>query len=206
MGTKRFGIVGFGTAGITAALFLARAGHKVTVFERFPEPRAVGAGILLQPTGMEVLRRLDLLSELEKTAARIDALDGRTPAGKCVVDVSYSHLAVDCYALGVHRANLLNVLHAAAEDVGVEMLWDVEVTAVRQKTGGAASLVLSNGDEMDGFDGVVIANGTQSRLREQLRIPQSASLILGGHFGRSVLRLLTSTVTRFSNAMPGLPS
>lgn len=52
-------VVGAGTAGAASAFFLARAGHRVTVFERVPIPSAVGAGILLQPTGMQVLQSLE---------------------------------------------------------------------------------------------------------------------------------------------------
>ena len=48
-------IVGYGTAGQAAALLLARDGHRVEVFERAPEPGPVGAGFLLQTTGLQVL-------------------------------------------------------------------------------------------------------------------------------------------------------
>ena len=56
------GIIGGGTAGSAAAVFLARAGHRVTLYERVPEPRPVGAGITIQPTGLHVLCRLGALS------------------------------------------------------------------------------------------------------------------------------------------------
>jgi len=45
-------VVGCGVAGQAAAILLADAGHKVTIFERFAEPHPVGAGLLLQPTGL----------------------------------------------------------------------------------------------------------------------------------------------------------
>ena len=41
-------IVGAGFAGLASAVLLARQGHRVTVYEKFREPRAVGAGILIQ--------------------------------------------------------------------------------------------------------------------------------------------------------------
>ena len=56
------GIVGCGTAGQAAALFLARAGHRVTLYERVTEPGPVGAGIISQPSGMAVLAELGLLA------------------------------------------------------------------------------------------------------------------------------------------------
>jgi 2-polyprenyl-6-methoxyphenol hydroxylase-like FAD-dependent oxidoreductase len=48
----KIGIAGCGTAGPAAAILLKRQGHAVTVSERAPECRAVGAGFLLQPTGL----------------------------------------------------------------------------------------------------------------------------------------------------------
>ncbi|TIS71130.1 MAG: FAD-dependent oxidoreductase, partial [Mesorhizobium sp.] len=45
-------IAGAGPAGLAAALYLKRAGHRVTIFERFDEPKPVGSGLILQPTGL----------------------------------------------------------------------------------------------------------------------------------------------------------
>ena len=42
---------------------VCRSRPRVTVFERFAEPRPIGAGLLLQPTGLAVLRALGLADE-----------------------------------------------------------------------------------------------------------------------------------------------
>ena len=55
MPTRSIAIVGCGFAGAAAALFLARDGHRVTVFEAVADPGPVGAGLLIQPTGALVL-------------------------------------------------------------------------------------------------------------------------------------------------------
>ena len=59
----RVAVVGLGTAGSAAALFLARAGHAVTIFEATSASKLgdYGAGIGIQPIGLTVLRRLGLL-------------------------------------------------------------------------------------------------------------------------------------------------
>jgi 2-polyprenyl-6-methoxyphenol hydroxylase-like FAD-dependent oxidoreductase len=54
----RIAIVGYGTGGQAAAIFLARDGHDVEVFERSDVLKPVGAGFLLQPTGLSVLTAL----------------------------------------------------------------------------------------------------------------------------------------------------
>lgn len=45
-------IAGCGPCGLAAALLLHRAGHHVTLFERFDTPRPIGSGLMLQPTGL----------------------------------------------------------------------------------------------------------------------------------------------------------
>ena len=72
MGEKRIAIVGCGVAGQAAALFLSRAGHKVTILERFERPAPVGAGLLLQPSGLAVLKRLGLHEQAVARSLRAD--------------------------------------------------------------------------------------------------------------------------------------
>ncbi|MDZ3824617.1 MAG: FAD-dependent monooxygenase, partial [Pseudoxanthomonas sp.] len=71
-------IVGYGTAGQAAAVLLAADGHVPEVFERVPWPGPVGAGFLLQPTGLAVLWRMGLLDTVLGHGRRIGRLYGRT--------------------------------------------------------------------------------------------------------------------------------
>ena len=83
------GIIGCGTAGSAAAVFLARAGHRVTLYERVPSPGPVGAGITLQPTGLHVVCRLGLYGHLVSRGARIDRLLCESKKRKSLVDLTY---------------------------------------------------------------------------------------------------------------------
>ncbi len=103
----RIGIIGCGIAGQAAAIGLARDGHDVTVVERFAAARPVGAGLLLQPSGLQVLERLGARDEAERWGAPIQELDGGTPRGRRVLDLNYGAL----HGLGIHRAALFNLLH-----------------------------------------------------------------------------------------------
>ena len=67
-------IVGYGSGGQAAALALAQRGHRVQVFERVPNPSPVGAGFLLQPTGLQALWQLGLLKDVCALGARVDRL------------------------------------------------------------------------------------------------------------------------------------
>ena len=83
-------IAGAGPAGLAAALYLKRAGHLVTIFERFDEPKPVGSGLILQPTGLTVLADLGLLDDILALGSRIDWLHGAdAKTGRTVRDVRY---------------------------------------------------------------------------------------------------------------------
>jgi 2-polyprenyl-6-methoxyphenol hydroxylase-like FAD-dependent oxidoreductase len=85
----RIGIIGCGVAGQASAIALARAGHDVSVFERFETARPLGAGLLLQPSGLSALARLGLREQAESWGARVSELDGRIASGKRVLDLAY---------------------------------------------------------------------------------------------------------------------
>jgi 2-polyprenyl-6-methoxyphenol hydroxylase-like FAD-dependent oxidoreductase len=175
MPARHFAIAGSGTAGLTAATTLARLGYRVTLFERSSEPLALGAGILLQPAGIAVLEGLGLRQQVSARASRVDRLNGRNQHGRLVMDVSYAALGQDVHGLGVHRANLLQVLYQAAISAGVEIMHGAEISNFSDPCASQLRVELVDGSSHGGFDGLIIANGTQSRLRARLPVKQSVA-------------------------------
>ena len=57
-------ICGGGCAGPALAYWLARTGHDVTIVERFPALRAIGAQIDIRGQGVEVIKRMGLDSAI----------------------------------------------------------------------------------------------------------------------------------------------
>lgn len=172
MQTYKIAIVGSGISGLSAGQRLAKIGHEVTVFERFDEPQSIGAGILLQPSGLVALEMLGLLEPIEAKAARIDALLGETKRGQRIMDVRYADVWPAAYALGIHRGNLFSVLYDAAIAAGVQLQCATEISGIDPLDNGRY-ICRSRGGKMFGeFDGVIIANGTQSRLRACLNVKQ----------------------------------
>lgn len=152
MNTSRVGVVGCGTAGAAAALLLARAGHAVTVLERVAEPKPVGAGIIVQPTGQAVLARLGLLDRIAARSSPIDRLYLRTSGGRTLVDLHYAELEPSWRGLGVHRGVLFAALHdAVTREPSIELHAGVTVRSL---------------GELGTFDLVIVADGTLSQLRD----------------------------------------
>jgi salicylate hydroxylase len=162
--TLDIAVAGCGPAGLAAALLLARDGHRVTLFERFDAPRPLGSGLMIQPTGLAVLRDLGLADALLAHGARVDRLFGRTAGGRTVLDVRYRALGRGAgFGVGVHRASLFHVLHRAVADAGLPVETGRTV-AGNAEAGGGRRLLFDGGGSAGPFDLVVDALGTRTPL------------------------------------------
>ena len=115
----RIVIAGAGTTGLAATAFLTRAGHEVRLFERFSQPRPLGAGILLQPTGLACLAHLGLDDAAIGLGAKIEAIEGKTALGRTVLDIGYAQLAPHYFGIGIHRGALFDILYREVLRLGV---------------------------------------------------------------------------------------
>lgn len=163
-GTKRrmrIGIVGYGTAGQAAALFLARDGHAIEIFERSPQLRPVGAGFLLQPTGLGVLDALGLGTAAQARGARIARLHGANAVGRAVMDMRYADLDANAFGLGMTRNALFSLLHERCREVAA-IRTGVRVVAIAEDE---RHLVDADGAAHGPYDLIVAADGSHSALR-----------------------------------------
>ena len=143
---------------------LARQGRDVVVFERFEQAGPVGAGFMLQPTGLAVLDALGLTPAVEAMAQPIDHIFGREARrGRIVLDVRYDDLHRPRPALGVHRAALFDVLHRACVEAGVRFETGREMVAAE-----AGRLSDGRGVASPAFDLVIDASGARSRIAATL--------------------------------------
>lgn len=159
-GCLRIAIVGYGTAGQAAALFLSAQGHRLSIFEQAPTLGPVGAGFLLQPTGLGVLDRLGLSKAILERGQRIERLYGATPRGRRVMDMCYRDHTPDCFGLGLTRGSLFGVLHDAYGGAA-----DIATGTRIDGIEGGDSLRDSEGRSHGPFDLIVVADGAHSRLR-----------------------------------------
>jgi 2-polyprenyl-6-methoxyphenol hydroxylase-like FAD-dependent oxidoreductase len=164
------GIIGCGTAGGAAAIFLARAGHRVTVYEAVPEPEAIGAGIIVQPTGMQVLSRLGVLGRVLSRGARLASLRCETITGRPVVDIAYADVHPELFGLGMHRGVLFRALFEEAERAGALIRCGVKIEDFDRERRGRPRPMTANGKRFGPHDLVIVADGARSQLRDDVAI------------------------------------
>lgn len=163
--TLNIGIIGCGTAGLAAAIFLGRQGHNLTLFEKFSAPLPLGAGLLLQPTGLEVLRRLGLLGDALRLGARIDHLYGKTSEGRPIFDIRYNELSPHIHGLGIQRGTLFHLLYSEVEKQNYLLHGDTTIQRVDQDSFGAWAVTLKN-QRYGPFDLIIDASGLRSLVRD----------------------------------------
>lgn len=166
MRTLDVGVIGCGTAGPAAALFLSRAGHAVTVYERVEDPKPVGAGIILQPTGQAVLARLGLADEVIRRGARLDGLRVHRHDKTPLLQLSYAHVDASLFGVGLHRGVLFQVLYGAVVREKIPLRLGVSCERLEVDR-GRYFIVDAGGMRWGPHDLIVVADGARSRLRDE---------------------------------------
>lgn len=182
MKARSIAVVGAGPAGLAVALYLHRAGHRVTIFERFEEVRPIGSGLILQPTGLTVLHDLGLLDAILALGARIDRLHGTDArSGRTVLDVRYDALRGGRFGMAVHRAALFGVLHTAVLAAGIPIETGTDIVDCND-----GRLIGADGSERGSFELIVDASGARSVLRARCEVPGEPRPLAYGAFWASL--------------------
>lgn len=176
-------VVGGGLAGSSLALFLARRGVEVELFEQatFPREKACGEGLL--PSGVDVLRRLDLVQAVAGQPLRgvCHHVAGGSVRASFVPDARGNPRV----GIGQRRSHLDRVLFEAALASGVRARQGVAVSAVRVESEG---VVVVAGGLVRRARYVVAADGARSTVCRCLgiaRTPGPERLGVRAHFQRS---------------------
>ncbi|WP_181801196.1 FAD-dependent monooxygenase [Streptomyces shenzhenensis] len=168
----RIAVVGGGIGGLAAAAFLHRAGLTATVHEQAPALAEVGAGLVVAPNAVRLLRRLGVMPHFTRQAVPLDwGWEFRRWADGSVLSVE--KLSGVCERLYgertyvIHRADLLDTVKAAVPGDWIRL--GARCTAVEPRPDGAL-LHFADGSRAEA-DIVIGADGVHSVVRNTLAQP-----------------------------------
>lgn len=169
-GTRSAVVIGGGIGGLAAALALHRTGWTVTVLERAPQIREVGAGLTIMENGLSCLDELGVGEHVRRASLlqppAIRRWDGRWLAR------ATGAAATGIGTVGMHRAELHRILREALPPQVLRT--DATVTAIAAGPPAVVEYKSSGGDAEIAADLVVAADGIRSTVRNQLwpEVPQ----------------------------------
>ncbi len=156
-------VIGGGIGGLSAANALVRGGHRVTVVERAARFEPVGAGIVMAPNAVQVLRTLDV--DLATTGTELAGMQVCLADGRVLSRMDTGGLtAVHGPTFGITRAALHEGLEAALPE-SVEVVLGQAVESVEEHADGV--VVRTAIGELRA-DLAVAADGLGSAMRRQV--------------------------------------
>lgn len=130
MTTHKIGIVGCGIGGLATAIYLARQGHTVDLFDRFETASPIGSGLVIQPVGQAVLAELGCLADITAKAAPIYTMHGTESGSHMpVLHVDYGPENGATYGLGIHRGTLFQILFDTMQKHNVKLINTATIAA-----------------------------------------------------------------------------
>ncbi len=196
---SRIVISGAGVAGLTAAIWLGRAGFRPIVVEKSPRLRADGYIISLSHASYRYADQLGLIASMRALNTQIRESSYHDRRGRAMLTLDYERLFDGVDIVQIMRDDLQTVLYDAAQDVA-EFRFGTSISALEQ-VDDKARLRLSDATELEA-DVVIGADGLHSATRAMAFSDADVRRIFFGIFS-SAYRLPNSIglEQRFENHM-----
>jgi salicylate hydroxylase len=166
-------IAGAGIGGLTAALSLARAGWRVSLYEKAKVLEETGAGLQLSPNASAILRNLGVLGRLTPFALCPEAIRirrARDGATLVVMPLATAEKRWGAPYLVVHRADLQRaLLETVAREGGIKLQTGAAVAGFAPSEGGVAVAIAQGAVRLKvAGDCLIGADGLRSFVRQRL--------------------------------------
>ena len=162
MPKANIGIVGGGIGGVAAAVALHQTGIDAVVYERAPQLREVGAGMMLWPNATRVLQGLGLLGDVLARSGSSAHFLVRASSGAVLMNIALGKF--DVPAICMRRSDLLTVLLATLPPGCLRLGHKLnKLEQSRDKV-----RISFEGGLVEEHDAVIGADGIRSRVRSEL--------------------------------------
>jgi 2-polyprenyl-6-methoxyphenol hydroxylase-like FAD-dependent oxidoreductase len=183
---KKIGIVGGGTTGLFLAILLENVGFEVSLFERAPQARVEGCGILLIPSGLEALsfHSRELCDEVIHAGVKVQTYEFRNLLGNLVSSDSAedTEIKYGFPSLTIHREHISQALLSRVPAKCLH--FDRYLDSIESKDDRVIAR-FRNGEQWEG-DLLVGADGLNSQVRNFV-VPGIKPSYLGDIVWRGVL-------------------
>ncbi|MDQ3393765.1 MAG: FAD-dependent monooxygenase [Bacteroidota bacterium] len=183
-------IIGGGIAGLCAAIALQQQHFEVKVFERAPEVKALGAGLVLGANAMRVLQKLGLENIIIENGRKLHRLSLLSDEGKTITEVD-TIKTTEVYGTDnftIHRADLHNILIAQLKKDTLCL-----GKAIKKLVTGKKPVVYFEDGTEETSDAMIAADGINSVVRKQL-VPGSIIRYAGYTCWRAVIENMPYSV------------
>lgn len=92
----------------------------------------MGAGFLMQPSGMDVLGELGICEEVISHASRVKRLHVLEKDGRDLMELRYEEIGEGLFGAGLHRPVVMDALIRLVEKEGVEIRWGSRVESAEK--------------------------------------------------------------------------
>jgi len=156
-------ISGAGVAGLTAAIWLGKAGFRPLIVERAPKIRADGFILSLSHHSYHLLRGMGILDDLLAVNNQVRSSSYHDRSGRAILTLDYERLFEAGNIIQVMRDDLEQVLYKHAKD-NTDFLFANSVTELQQ-VGDEVEVTFEDGQKRT-FDLVIGADGVHSAIRK----------------------------------------
>lgn len=157
-------ISGAGIAGPATAFFLAKAGAKVTVVERAPEPRTGGQNVDIRGHGLTVIRRMGLEDTVRSKTTHEKGLRFVNAQNISRADFPVDDGQGFTSDIEIMRGDLGLILYEATKGK-VRYMFEESIKSISEKA-DHIDVEFEHGSPTKPFDVVVAADGWSSRTRK----------------------------------------
>lgn len=175
LGGNKIVISGGGIGGASGALALALRGADVTLYERAPEFKEVGAGLQIGPHGVKMLEKWGLKEKVISAGYLPERMQFRDAiTTEPILTMDFGEQFQEHYGgqyLVIHRSDLLSILVEAAQEAGATLVNGVQVLGSDDRADGVTVHIEyhEEGRKEDiEADLLVAFDGTHSVFRQKL--------------------------------------
>jgi 2-polyprenyl-6-methoxyphenol hydroxylase-like FAD-dependent oxidoreductase len=167
MSQIKIAILGAGIAGLSCAIALKQKGFNVTVYERSPEPKNLGAGLVLWPNAIHILDKLELLSEIQSLGFTLDKMQRFTEFAEFLNEIDLKQLDTKTHYANysISRKSLQNILINKIQQLNINIKFNHNISNIEEHKNKSAVVYFDNGDKLNAH----IIIGADGRMKSIAR-------------------------------------